>query len=52
MVATGEQRYGRERERMVAEQLVKRGIADPAVLEAMRNVPRHLFVDEALRDRA
>ena len=37
---------------MVAEQLVKRGIADPAVLEAMRNVPRHLFVDEALRDRA
>jgi len=52
MVATGEQRYGRERERMVAEQLVKRGIADPSVLEAMRNVPRHLFVDEALRDRA
>jgi protein-L-isoaspartate(D-aspartate) O-methyltransferase len=52
MVATGEQRYGRERERMVAEQLVKRGIADPAVLEAMRNVSRHLFVDEALRDRA
>src|SRR5215467_5069789 len=51
-VATGEQRYGRERERMVAEQLVSRGIADPAVLEAMRNVPRHLFVDEALRDRA
>jgi protein-L-isoaspartate(D-aspartate) O-methyltransferase len=37
---------------MVAEQLVSRGIADPAVLEAMRNVPRHLFVDEALRDRA
>jgi len=51
-VAIGEQRYGRERERMVAEQLVKRGISDPAVLEAMRNVPRHLFVDEALRDRA
>jgi len=37
---------------MVAEQLVKRGIADPRVLEAMRSVPRHLFVDEALRDRA
>lgn len=51
-VVTGEQRYGRERERMVAEQLVKRGIADPGVLEAMRSVPRHLFVDEALRDRA
>jgi len=50
--AAGEQRYGRERERMVAEQLVKRGIADAGVLEAMRTVPRHLFVDEALRDRA
>ena len=37
---------------MVAEQLNKRGISDPAVLEAMRKVPRHLFVDEALRDRA
>jgi len=51
-VTTGEARYGRERERMVAEQLVKRGITDPRVLEAMRSVPRHLFVDEALRDRA
>jgi protein-L-isoaspartate(D-aspartate) O-methyltransferase len=37
---------------MVAEQLVKRGIADPLVLEAMRSTPRHLFVDPALRDRA
>jgi protein-L-isoaspartate(D-aspartate) O-methyltransferase len=51
-MATGEQRQGRERERMVAEQLIKRGIVDAAVLEAMRRVPRHLFVDEALRDRA
>jgi protein-L-isoaspartate(D-aspartate) O-methyltransferase len=51
-MATGEQRHSRERERMVAEQLIKRGIVDPAVLEAMRSVPRHLFVDEALRDRA
>jgi len=50
--AEGEQRYARERERMVAEQLVKRGIADPLVLEAMRSTPRHLFVDAALRDRA
>ena len=37
---------------MVAEQLVKRGIANPGVLDAMRSVPRHLFVDEALRERA
>jgi protein-L-isoaspartate(D-aspartate) O-methyltransferase len=48
----GEQRYARERERMVAEQLVGRGIADARVLEAMGKVPRHLFVDEAIRDRA
>ena len=48
----GTQRYARERERMVAEQLVPRGIKDSRVLEAMGKVPRHLFVDEALRDRA
>jgi protein-L-isoaspartate(D-aspartate) O-methyltransferase len=50
--AEGERRYARERDRMVAEQLVKRGIADPSVLEAMRSTPRHLFVDPALRDKA
>ncbi|MBI3626040.1 MAG: protein-L-isoaspartate(D-aspartate) O-methyltransferase [Candidatus Rokubacteria bacterium] len=37
---------------MVEEQLVRRGITDPRVLDAMRKVPRHLFVEEALRDRA
>jgi protein-L-isoaspartate(D-aspartate) O-methyltransferase len=42
----------RERERMVSEQLAGRGITDPRVLEAMRRVPRHQFVEEALRDRA
>jgi protein-L-isoaspartate(D-aspartate) O-methyltransferase len=51
-VATGEQRFAREREQMVEHQLVPRGIADARVLEAMRRVPRHLFVEEALRDRA
>jgi protein-L-isoaspartate(D-aspartate) O-methyltransferase len=45
-------RYERERERMVEEQLAGRGIGDARVLEAMRRVPRHLFVEEALRDRA
>jgi len=37
---------------MVEEQLVRRGITDARVLAAMRRVPRHLFVDEALRERA
>ncbi|MHC4845657.1 MAG: protein-L-isoaspartate(D-aspartate) O-methyltransferase [Planctomycetota bacterium] len=35
-----------ERHRMVAEQIEAKGIEDPAVLEAMRNVPRHWFVSE------
>jgi len=48
----GNERHARERDRMVTEQLVKRGIADPSVLEAMRSTPRHLFVDEGLRDKA
>jgi protein-L-isoaspartate(D-aspartate) O-methyltransferase len=46
----GDQRHARER--MVDEQLRARGVADARVLEAMRRVPRHLFVEEALRDRA
>lgn len=40
------------RDRMVAHQIERRGIKDPRVLKAMRNVPRHLFVDEALWDQA
>ncbi len=48
----GASRIARERERMVDEQLVGRGVTDPRVLAAMRRVPRQLFVDEALRDRA
>jgi protein-L-isoaspartate(D-aspartate) O-methyltransferase len=44
--------FGRDRERMVEEQLARRGIRDTRVLDVMRRVPRHLFVDEALRERA
>jgi protein-L-isoaspartate(D-aspartate) O-methyltransferase len=36
---------------MVEEQIRARGVADPRVLGAMAKVPRHLFVEEALRDR-
>lgn len=42
----------RSRERMVLEQIEARGITDPAVLAAMRKVPRHLFVEEALHAQA
>lgn len=41
-----------QRERMVREQLQGRGISDPAVLAAMGQVQRHLFVPEALQARA
>lgn len=42
----------RNRERMVREQIEARGVTHPLVLKAMRVVPRHLFVQEALRARA
>ncbi len=41
----------RTRERLI-ERLRVQGIDDAAVLERIRNVPRHLFVDEALSSRA
>ena len=41
----------RTRERLV-QRLREHGIADPRVLERIRSVPRHLFVDEALASRA
>jgi len=37
---------------MVQQQLVARGIIDSAVLAAMREVPRHLFVEEVFLDEA
>jgi protein-L-isoaspartate(D-aspartate) O-methyltransferase len=40
--------FTRIRDRMVEEQLVARGICHPGVLQAMREVPRHRFVDEGL----
>lgn len=44
--------FNKARERMVETQLVGRGITDSRVLDAMRKVPRHHFVDEALQDQA
>ena len=41
----------RVRDRMV-ERVRELGVSDPRVLEAIRTVPRHLFVDEALASRA
>ncbi len=40
------------RERMVQTQLLDRGVHDARVIRAMRKVPRHLFVEPALVNRA
>ena len=40
------------RRRMVEDQLAARDVRDERVLEAMRRVPRELFVPDELRDRA
>jgi protein-L-isoaspartate(D-aspartate) O-methyltransferase len=40
------------RQRMVDEQIERRGVRDPRVLAAMRAVPRHLFVPDDQRARA
>src|SRR5260370_14600145 len=41
----------RTRDRLV-QRLREQGIANLAVLDRIRNVPRHIFVDEALGSRA
>jgi len=41
----------RTRERMI-RRLLEQGIENEDVLDAMRNVPRHLFVDDALASRS
>jgi protein-L-isoaspartate(D-aspartate) O-methyltransferase len=44
--------YSVKRQVMVERDLRRRGIQDEKVLDVMGKVPRHLFVDEHLRDRA
>lgn len=44
--------YDAARQRMVEQQIVARGISDYATLQAMRKVPRHLFVPPALEGQA
>ncbi|WP_298038378.1 protein-L-isoaspartate(D-aspartate) O-methyltransferase [uncultured Desulfuromonas sp.] len=44
--------YSIARRRMVEKQIRAKGITDPLVLDAMLQVPRHLFVEEAFWDQA
>lgn len=47
-----EAEFGPQAEAMVEQQLRSRGIGDRRVLEAMRSVPRHRFVEPQLHRRA
>ena len=47
-----EKAFAQERREMVADQIQRRGVADKRVLEAMRAVPRHLFVPRDLQRMA
>lgn len=52
MIEKESTKFDRQREEMVKRQIETRGITDQRVLAALRKVPRHLFVSEALRDQA
>ena len=44
--------YAVARRRMVQEQIAARGVHDQRLLKVMQEIPRHLFVDEALMSQA
>lgn len=50
--ADGEERMAAKRERMVERDIAARGVRDPRVLEAMRSVPRHRFVEPGQAESA
>jgi len=45
-----EKDFSRLRDKMVKEQIVRRGISDPSTLSSLRKVQRHLFVPDDLID--
>jgi len=44
--------YIQKRAQMVQKDIQGRGVKDPKVLEAMKKIPRHLFVDESFKEEA
>lgn len=50
--ADPEERFQRLRMEMVAEQIAGRGVRDEGVLEAMRTIPRHLYVPLSAQSQA
>lgn len=51
-MAEKHENYAAQRRAMVEDQLKRRGIRDPRVLDAMSTVPRHLFVPPVARPAA
>ena len=49
---SGANDWSKTRLKMVEEQIVARGIRDPRVIAALKKIPRHLFVEEALQGQA
>jgi len=47
-----EDQFAALRDRMVDQQIRARGVADPRVLAALRQVPRHLFIPQHVWDQA
>jgi hypothetical protein len=50
--STAEDSFSAARARMVSETIAPRGVKDPRVLAAMRKVPRHEFLPDAVRPHA
>ena len=44
--------YTKDREKMVQQQIMRRGVKNTSVLQAMRKVPRHEFVPQECRNLA
>ena len=47
-----EAHFAKQRKAMLADQIVARGIRDPLLLDALLEVPRHLFVPREYLDMA
>ena len=45
-------KYKSQRENMIRDQIISRGIRDTKVLDALRKVPRHIFVEQSHRNSA
>lgn len=52
MVQQQADRFEMMRQRMVRTQIMDRGLTNPLVIEAMKKVPRHLFVPKEYQDEA